>query len=137
MASYATVTQFRQYVLDDPAMPPMSDEEVERGLERAERDVDRFLGWPVPVTDSKRIDVLSLTAFEAAALARAVCAQAGYRARIGEEDLAVPEDGVAAITGAVTVTFADPPPRFSPMAAEELADAGLLLRSGTVPPDAA
>lgn len=139
MSAFASVEQFRAFTIDDDGLDPLDDAAVERALDRAGRDVERWLGWPAPVTDSPRIDLLTLTAYQAAALARAVCAQSQYRLRLSEEDFAVPEDGIRSIdTGQGGITFAaNPPPRFAPVAAEELAGAGLLRRSGTVPPDIA
>lgn len=56
--------------------------ELERALERAERDVDSILG-PIPIsrfsTTGLKLDPTALLAWEAAALARAVCAQFEYR----------------------------------------------------------
>lgn len=57
-------------------------------LERAERDIDAILG-PIPRdrTTGLKVAVSGLSAWEARALSRAVCAQAEYRWSVGEENL--------------------------------------------------
>lgn len=83
---YATVGDFETYVegwvTDDAAA-------LGRYLERAERDVDSL--FPLrPIIRAgtyagRRFDVTRLTVLEAAALARAVCAQAEYLIDTGPE----------------------------------------------------
>ncbi len=78
MATYATQADHEAYVegwvTDDPAA-------LERILQRAERDIDRVLGPIRPREDTglKLDPATDLTAAQAEALARAVCAQAMHR----------------------------------------------------------
>lgn len=84
-ATYTTVEDFEAYVegwvTDD-------SDALERLLERAERDVDNVLGpIPVRVDSGLKLDPSALRDFEAAALSRAVCAQAEWRFRRGDDKL--------------------------------------------------
>lgn len=78
-ATYATQADFEAYVEGWTTTDP---DALERMLERAERDIDAILG-PIPVsplsTTGLKLDPSILKAWEAQALARAVCAQALYR----------------------------------------------------------
>jgi hypothetical protein len=90
MAVYATVSDFVDYV--DGYVAPAPPEPLERILVRAQRDVDRVLGPFTRRTDTglKLDPATDLNVHERAALARAVCAQARYRMRLGLEELALP-----------------------------------------------
>ena len=143
MATYSTVTQFRAYVEHlhgDAGLHALGDEQIERLLERAERDLDGLLGWPAPVAAGPRVDLATLTPFESVALSRATCAQAAFRVLRDETDLVEGFDGIASV-GEVTFSR-DRPPVMSPQVAVELSGTGghLLRRSGTLnrePPPAA
>ena len=114
-------------------MAGLSDEVIERALERASRDLDGYLGWPPPVTDALRLNPLLLTEYEAGCLARATAEQAAYVLQRGAEDVSVDQDGIAATGG---ISFAStPPPRIGPAARDALAGAGLYARSGCAPAD--
>lgn len=83
---YATTADFVAYV---PGWVTDSEEALEALLERAQRDVDAFLGPIQPRSDTGlKLDPDSLQAWEATALSRAVCAQAEYRLLAGESRLA-------------------------------------------------
>lgn len=89
-ATYATTADLEAYVEgfvdEDPAA-------TARLLERATRDVDNVLGPIAPLSSGDyhglKLDPTTLTEWEAGALARATCAQADWRRRRGEEELAV------------------------------------------------
>ncbi len=130
MSAYAAASQFRTYVADTEAAANLDDAAIERLLVRAGRDVENYLGWPAPPLDVPRIDVLALTAYEAAALARAVCAQAEFRATEGEDERIGDTDY---LPGELRVTRTAP--RIGIKAEEELANVGLMRRSLTVAPD--
>jgi hypothetical protein len=73
--TYASVDDFEAYV---PGWVTENSAELERLLEAAERDVDVILG-PVGIYNEAaglKYDPAELAAWEAAALSRAVCAQA-------------------------------------------------------------
>lgn len=84
MPTYATQEDLTDYmegaVIDDPAA-------TDRLLERAERDVDQLLGLYTTrdATSGLKLTVSDLEDYQAAALSRAVCAQAEYRYTMGEE----------------------------------------------------
>lgn len=90
MASYASQADFEGYVegwVTDNAGA------LARLLERATRDVDNVLGPIAPLTSGTyaglKLDPTTLQAWEAKALADATCAQAEWRWRRGDEELAV------------------------------------------------
>jgi hypothetical protein len=81
MPTYATVADFEAYsegwVTTDVAA-------LTRAIERAERDVDRLLGYRGHrVTATVKLDPATLTAFDRDALKRATCAQTEYRIEMG------------------------------------------------------
>lgn len=86
MAAYATADDATDYieglVIDDPAA-------FDKLLERATRDVDNVLGALPPLTTGDyaglKLDPAFLADWEAAALARATCAQAEHRLRRGPD----------------------------------------------------
>lgn len=83
---YATTADFVAYV---PGWVTDSEEALEALLERAQRDVDAFLG-PIPqdLETGLKLDPADLRDWEAKALSNAVCAQAEYRLGAGEQSLA-------------------------------------------------
>lgn len=85
-ATYAENADFESYV---PGWVTDSAPALTALLERAERDVDAFLG-PLPprAETGLKLDPSALEDWEAAALSRAVCAQAEYRLLTGESKLA-------------------------------------------------
>ena len=132
---YATVDDLRAYSADLPRdLFNPGDDQVERALERAERDVDRAAGpWPV-FSNGRKFDPPSLTAPQRAALTRATCAAAEFRLIQTEELLVGSDDGISGVPGGVT--FANRPlPRIGPKLIEELAGSGLFLYSGTLAPE--
>lgn len=86
MADYATVAQLRAYA----DLVGGDDADLEKVLERAEKQIDALLGpWVAQANGLKLGDPaagnpLDLTPDEIAALADAVCAQAEYRVAMGE-----------------------------------------------------
>ncbi len=86
MASYATAEEFETYVegwvTDNP-------DALDRLLERATRDIDRFLGarstQTIGTYAGLKIDPADIETWEADALSRATCAQAEYRFQMGED----------------------------------------------------
>lgn len=76
---YTDIAAFEAYVEGWETEDP---DALNRLLERAERDVDNVLG-PIPVRDDSglKLDPELLLEWEAAALSRAVCAQAEWRFR--------------------------------------------------------
>jgi hypothetical protein len=131
--AYATAAAFKAYVIDFDPMD-LSDDAIGRLLERASRDLDAYvLRWPAPFEDGPRVDLLSLTPYEAGALARATCSQAYSRWVRDETDLASNDDRVLT---AGSITFAaEGPPIISPEALAELAGVGthLVRRSPALP----
>lgn len=85
-ATYTSNSDFEAYV---PGWVTDSPSALTAFLERAERDVDAFLG-PIPTRSATglKLDPAALQDWEAAALSRAVCAQAEYRLLAGESKLA-------------------------------------------------
>lgn len=85
-ATYTSNSDFEAYV---PGWVTDSPTALTALLERAERDVDAFLG-PLPTRSATglKLDPTALQDWEAAALSRAVCAQAEYRLLTGEAKLA-------------------------------------------------
>lgn len=93
MPAYATVAEFEEYVegwvTDDEAT-------LTRELERASRDVDRFIlnGYPPLNTGAfagLKVDPTLLAAWQADALARATSAQALHRIRTAPASTDAPE----------------------------------------------
>lgn len=88
MPTYAQAADVEAYIEGWVTGDP---DELDRDLERAERDVDSVLG-PIPIavnsTTGLKLDPTILTDWEAAALARAVCAQFEYRYHQGAATLA-------------------------------------------------
>lgn len=75
-ATYATVADYKAYI---EGAPGVDDARIGRELVRAERDVDRVLG-PMRRDDTTglKVDPTQLPPYMAAALSRAVCAQAVF-----------------------------------------------------------
>lgn len=85
-ATYTSNSDFEAYI---PGWVTDSPTALTALLERAERDVDAFLGPLPPRSDTGlKLDPDSLQTWEATALSRAVCAQAEYRLLAGESRLA-------------------------------------------------
>lgn len=84
MPTYTTQADFEAYVegwvTDNPAA-------LDRLLERAERDVDSVIGYSATrnQTTGLKLNPAELETWRAAALSRAVCAQAEYRNKMGED----------------------------------------------------
>ena len=86
--TYTTQAAFEEYV---PGWVTDNPGELEKLLERAERDVDAFLGpiRPRPETGLKFDPTLFAHDWERTALSNAVCAQAFFRLGQGEAALAI------------------------------------------------
>lgn len=84
--TYTSVEDFEAYV---EGWETENSAALTRLLERAERDIDNVFG-PIPrsSTTGLKVDPSGLQDWEAAALSRAVCAQAEYRFRVGDDELA-------------------------------------------------
>jgi hypothetical protein len=132
--TYASAEQLANYIVDDPEVVlPADADAVERLLERAELQVDQYvIGGPLSPDAALRLDPADLTASQAAALSRSVCAQAAHRLRLGEPFYSEPED---VATGDIRVLR--PAQAVAIRAFEEAAGHGLIQRSGTVhtPPE--
>lgn len=92
MPAYATQAEFEAYAEAYIDGWPGDPAALDRLLERASRDVDALLGPRYPITDGTfegfKLDPSALRDWEAKALSRATCAQAEYRATLGEEEFA-------------------------------------------------
>jgi hypothetical protein len=130
MSVYATPADLTEYATDDPSVVLPEGDAQMRALDRAERDVLRYLGAVGQV--GALIVLEALTAYQRDALRRAVCAQAAWRLARGEDDMAGADSDVLTI-GSVTLR-AERLPRVGWIAEEELAGAGLLRRSGSAAP---
>jgi hypothetical protein len=87
VATYATYVDFTTY-LQDSALTLPNQATSERLLQRCELEVDTLLagyGAPYDSTGLKYNPPTDLTTTQAAALSRAVCAQAGYHLVMGDE----------------------------------------------------
>ncbi len=81
MTTYAQSDDLTAYLLDSGVSPPADSLAVDRLISRCEIDVDSLLigfGVPNDSTGLKYDPSTDLIAFQAAALSRAVCAQAEY-----------------------------------------------------------
>lgn len=129
MPTYTDAAAFEAYVEGWVTDNPQA---LDRLLERAERDVDRMLGawWPDETTGLK-ITVADLQTWQAAALSRAVCAQAEYRFKMGEDYFV---RGQHQEVIGPDFQAKGKLPRFSPKAMEELQGAGLVRLQGRATP---
>lgn len=83
MATYAAIDDVRAYT---DLAEGVSDEDLEKVLDRAELDIDGELTTPDPRPDSgAKYDPAALESWRATALNRGVCAQTEYRLAMGEE----------------------------------------------------
>lgn len=134
---YATVAQLRAYVEGNPDVTVPDDDAAAVLLASCSRDVDRLLSPEYPpdsITGLKLAPpVAPLTAAQLSALSRAVCAQAAYRLQVGEDEFSIGTDRVLGLPGGVAIS-PTPWSRYGPRVLEELAGAGLRLRSGTLTP---
>lgn len=130
MSAYASVEDFENYVegweTDDQAA-------LERILERASRDVDRFVGAQYRMQDNGyrfgdlTVNPQALTQGQIDAVKRSTCAQAEYRITKGEEWFV--EDQYEAVSGPDFATKGKLP-RFGPKAREELRNSGIVKATG-------
>lgn len=133
MATYASAELLAEYVAGNALVRLPEGEDVERLLERAERDVDRVLGpYPPDPATGLKFDPGELTTAQRGALARATCAAAEFVLAQGPELLTGADDGVAA-AGSVSYSLR-PAPRQAPRLLEELAGHGLIARTLTALP---
>ena len=130
MATYATLADLTAYidslVIDDPAR-------TDALIMRAERDVDSYLGGPIPDGGGLKHDPATLPAGQREALKRATCAQTYYRILQGEDFFT--RDQPTYMQGP-DFTMRGQLARFSPLAEEELAGSGLSRQWRTVTPPA-
>lgn len=126
--TYATASEVDDYLFEAQINPPEQGPTPEL-IERAERDVDRVIGGPLPEGAALRLDPALLTDSQRTALARAVGAQVEYRLLSGETSFAESED----VSGP-DLTVISRWTRIGPKVAEELAGHGLIRRSGTAAP---
>lgn len=126
MATYATPADLDLYsegfTVTDPAA-------VERELQRAERDVDRLLGYQgqVNAATGLKLDPAALQPYQRDALMRATCAQAEYRIEMGPEFFRRAQH--EQVTGPQFTTTGKLP-RVGPKVMEELSGSGLVQAWG-------
>lgn len=102
--------------------------EVDRVLERAERDVDDYVGpWPVDSATGRKLgSSAGLSAYQTAMLKDAVCVQALWRINAGPDAfIDSPYDSVSG----PDFSTQGKRKRTSPQARAMLRDAGLVIRS--------
>lgn len=129
MSTYATLADLDAFTADFELVAlPDDPAKAQRILDRAERDVDRILGPYERQVTGLKLDPQALSGPAAAALARAVCAQAVHRIALGEDWFSEPDD---LVTGDIRVLRAAE--RISGRVYEELSGFGLMRRSGMVP----
>ena len=131
---YAAAANLREYAQDSGVLIPADNAEAERLLVRAELDVDLIAGpWPI-LSTGRKFDPPTLPVTAREALRRGTCAQAVFRIAKGEDELIGTVDDIACF-GSLTLRPGVIVPRIGPRVLEELAGHGLLIRSGTVPPE--
>lgn len=135
MPTYATPDELAAYVADSGVALPA---DVDALLERAERDLDRIVGHrAVDAASGLKFVPASLSTGERADLSRATCAQAEYRAMMGEAFFV--REQFDRVSGPEFSTEGALP-RVGPKVWEELAGSGLLKLTtswggnGTSPP---
>jgi hypothetical protein len=140
MSTYATLADLKAYT---DLAEGVSDADLQKALDRAERDVDQALAEP-PARQSSglKYDPAKLTpAWAEGPLNRATCAQAEYRLTMGEEFFIRPQHDT--VRGPDFATSGQLP-YLAPKAARELSGTGLLatqdgrsvrVGSSTVPRD--
>ena len=128
MATYATQADFEAYsegwtTTDPPAL--------ERILQRAERDVDRVVGYQGerPAAQALKFVPGTLTTRERDALRDATCAQAEYRVKMGESFF---RQGQHRSVSGPQFSTQGQLPRIGPKVWEELARFGRTQRWATV-----
>jgi hypothetical protein len=109
--------------------------ELDRVLERSERDVDSYLGpWPTDTASNRKLGNLtsnlrSLTSAQLENVREAVCCQALYRIEFGEEKFV---HGQYESVNGPDFTTQGKLPRLSPQAQQLLQDAGLVIRTSVL-----
>lgn len=126
MSTYATVEDFKEYT-DIPAEMLPDDDTIQKVLNRAELDVDRYIAGTVDETSGLRVDPESLPVWQLQYLVNATCAQAEYRLIVGE-DFFIQGSNDEVIQGP-DFTISGTRRRFGIKAAQELRASGLLLMS--------
>ncbi|HEY4098378.1 MAG TPA: hypothetical protein VGM33_22830 [Baekduia sp.] len=122
--SWATVEQLRAAARDYGALAPADDDQAQRVLDRADRDLQvHVLGWRVPPSE--------LSEDQLAALARASCTQAVWRSRMDHDDLLAVDAPIGSIDGVGLIDR--PTARISRAAVEELVGWDLIRRAPTAP----
>lgn len=89
MPTYATKADCIAYI---PGLSVNDDEEFDKLIERAERDIDSIIGFRASdTTTGKKFVPLNLTTNERNALRDATCAQVEYRLEMGERFFVRPQ----------------------------------------------
>lgn len=140
MATYATAGDLRAYPVDSGVgLPPVDaagDAQLDRLLVRAERDVDRQLGfYIIDAATGLKFSPAALTVFPMRSATpsserRALKPSSALLREDVEGMMIGADDGVAAVGPVSFSRF--PVPRIGPKVAEELAGTGLVLWSATV-----
>lgn len=85
MPTYATAAEVRTYT-DVASLDALGDSEIEKLIDKAERDLDGAVGvYPVNEDTGLKFDPLTLTAGDARSVMLATCAQVEYRHVMGAE----------------------------------------------------
>lgn len=126
MATYATVSDFEGY---SEGWQTNDAAALERTLQRAERDIDRILGYQGHRPDSQILKLVpaDLGARQRDALMRATCAQAEYRIEKGEKFFRQAQH--ERVSGPHFSTSGKLP-RIGPKVRDELAGSGLQVLAG-------
>lgn len=133
MSTYATLEDLKSYVEGNGIQLP-SDPQLQRVLDRAERDVDSIAGpWPiVDTTTGRKFDPAALVEFQATQLRFATCAQAEYRLLQGETFMAKSQHQMVRLEDdqGGSEFRAGQLPYIGPKVVRELALGGLVRTSG-------
>lgn len=121
---WGTVEGMRSVAADYGQTAPADDDRCERLLAQAQRDLQvHVLGW--------RAAPMVLTTAQLAALARATCVQALWRAEMDTDDLLAVDDPIGSIDGVGLIDR--PTARISRAAVEEIVGWDLIRRAPTTP----
>lgn len=130
MTTYAQAQDLTDYLADSDISPPTTGGGIDRLIMRCEFEVDTLLvgfGQPNDATGLKYNPSTDLQVWQAAALTRAVCAQAEYHRIMGEEFFA--QGQYDEWTGP-DFAAKGKMPYFSPKVAYELAGTGIARTAG-------
>lgn len=122
MSTYANIADFKAYTYLSP-MP--SDAVIQRALNRAESDIDRYVPGVVDPDTALRINPSQILVWQLVKLNEATCAQAEYRILKGEAFFATYNNDE--VVQGPDFTISGTQRRFSIAAATYLRESGLLL----------